>query len=339
MELVVPLPTSEIKTFSVAPMMDWTDRHCRFFHRRLTRHALLFTEMLTEMAVRKGDRQKLLGFDPAEQPVALQLGGSNPAGLAEAARIGEDFGYVEVNLNVGCPSDKVQEGRFGACLMAEPGLVAECVSAMQRAVSIPVTVKCRIGIDDQDDFADLQNFVKQVSDVGCKSFTVHARKAWLKGLSPKENREIPPLNYDRVHQLKVSFPHLQIVLNGGLTSPLGDAAHLVDLDGLMYGREAYHNPWILSMVDTLIQGVPAPVSTRSQVVEEMLPYVDGLTKSGLPLHRITRHMLGLYHGQPGGRIWRQILSTEGCKLGAGIAVLRKALMAVEEQAARKLVAA
>ncbi len=320
-------------------MMDWTDRHCRFFHRRLTRHALLFTEMLTETAVRKGDRLKLLGFDPAEQPVALQLGGSNPAGLAEAARIGEDFGYVEINLNVGCPSDKVQEGRFGACLMAEPGLVAACVAAMQKAVAIPVTVKCRIGIDDQDEFADLQNFVQQVSDAGCTSFAVHARKAWLKGLSPKENREIPPLNYDRVHQLKVSFPHLKLILNGGLTSPLGDVSHLNDLDGLMYGREAYHNPWILSFADSLTHGVAAPVSSRGQVVEEMLPYINSLTKSGLPLHRITRHMLGLYHGQPGGRIWRQILSTEGCKPGAGMQVLQKALLAVEEQTARKLAAA
>ncbi len=320
-------------------MMDWTDRHCRFFHRRLTRHALLFTEMLTEMAVRKGDRQKLLGFDPAEQPVALQLGGSNPTGLAEAARIGEDFGYVEINLNVGCPSDKVQEGRFGACLMAEPGLVAECVSAMQKAVTIPVTVKCRIGIDEQDDFVDLQNFVQQVSDTGCKTFTVHARKAWLKGLSPKQNREIPPLNYGRVRQLKASFPQLQIMLNGGLASPLDDVSHLHDLDGLMYGREAYHNPWILSLVDPLTHHVPTPVSTRAQVVEEMLTYIHALTKSGLPLHRITRHMLGLYHGQPGGRIWRQILSTEGCKPGAGTQVLRNALMAVEEQASRKLAAA
>jgi tRNA-dihydrouridine synthase A len=320
-------------------MMDWTDRHCRFFHRQMSRHVLLFTEMITEMAVRKGDRLKLLGFDPTEQPVALQLGGSNPAGLAEASRIGEDFGYVEINLNVGCPSDKVQEGRFGACLMAEPGLVADCVAAMRNAVSIPVTVKCRIGVDDQDEFADLQRFVSLVSEAGCKSFTVHARKAWLKGLSPKENREVPPLNYARVHQLKASFPALHIMLNGGLTQLQDDIVHLNDLDGLMYGREAYHNPWIIQQFDPLIADADAPVASRAEVVKAMLPYVAELAKVGLPLHRVTRHMLGLYHGQPGGRIWRQILSTEGCKAGAGPAVLQKALAAVEEQAARKLAAA
>ena len=322
------------KIFAVAPMMDWTDRHCRYFHRQLSSHALLYTEMITEMAVRNGDRQKLLAFDAKELPVVLQLGGSNPVGLAEAARIGEQFGYVEINLNVGCPSNKVQEGRFGACLMAEPALVAQCVAAMRKAVAIPVTVKCRIGIDQQDEFADLQNFVEQVEGAGCETFTVHARKAWLQGLSPKENRERPPLNYQRVHQLKSSFPQLTILLNGGLTQPSKDFAHLGNLDGLMYGREAYHNPWMLTAVDQLFAGCPSPVATRRDAVLAMLDYIESHTSRGQALHRITRHMLGLYHGQPGGRIWRQILSTDGCKSGAGPEVLLKALDAVEGQSAR-----
>ena len=322
------------KLFAVAPMMDWTDRHCRYFHRQLSSHALLYTEMITEMAVRNGDRQKLLAFDAKEQPVVLQLGGSNPVGLAEAARIGEQFGYVEINLNVGCPSNKVQEGRFGACLMAEPALVAQCVAAMRKAVAIPVTVKCRIGIDQQDEFADLQNFVEQVEGAGCQTFTVHARKAWLQGLSPKENRERPPLNYQRVHQLKSAFPHLAILLNGGLMQLAEDFAHLGNLDGLMYGREAYHNPWILTAVDQLFAGRPSPVATRRDAVLAMLDYIESHISRGQALHRITRHMLGLYHGQHGGRIWRQILSTDGCKSGVGPEVLLKALDAVEGQSAR-----
>jgi tRNA-dihydrouridine synthase A len=316
-------------------MMDWTDRHCRFFHRVITRHAVLYTEMVTEMAVRRGDRLKLLGFDGAEQPLALQLGGSNPQGLGDASRIGEQFGYAEINLNVGCPSDKVQEGRFGACLMAEPALVAACVAAMQKAVAVPVTVKCRIGIDDQDEFEGLQNFVQHVADAGCDTFIVHARKAWLQGLSPKENREIPPLNYHRVHQLKSSFPKLNIVLNGGLSRPKEDLNHLVDLDGLMMGREAYHNPWVLSDVDPLFHGTPAPVATRREAVEAMFGYITSHLDRHLPLHRMTRHMLGLYHAQPGGRLWRQVLSTEGCKPHAGIDVLKRALDAVEEQGLRQ----
>ncbi|MCA0432916.1 MAG: tRNA dihydrouridine(20/20a) synthase DusA [Proteobacteria bacterium] len=320
--------------FSVAPMMDWTDRHCRVFHRVLTRHALLYTEMVTEMAVRHGDRDKLLGFDVREQPVALQLGGSSPKGLAEAARIGEQFGYVEINLNVGCPSDKVQEGRFGACLMAEPALVADCVAAMRAAVRVPVTVKCRIGIDDQDEEEALQSFVEQVAQAGCETFIVHARKAWLKGLSPKENREIPPLNYDRVHRLKASFPKKDIILNGGMSSPAGDFSHLIDLDGLMYGRAAYQTPWILADVDRLFTGEANPVASRRAAVEAMLPYVREQVSAGLLLHRITRHMLGLYHAQPGGRLWRQILSQDAVKPGADASVLVKALDAVEAQAAR-----
>jgi tRNA-dihydrouridine synthase A len=323
------------KVFSVAPMMDWTDRHCRFFHRQLSSHALLYTEMVTEQAVRHGDKQKLLGFDASEQPVALQLGGSDPVGLSEAAKIGEDFGYSEINLNVGCPSDRVQGGHFGACLMAEPQLVADCVAAMQAVVKIPVTVKCRIGIDDQDEEAGLQNFVETVAETGCNTFIIHARKAWLKGLSPKENREVPPLNYDRVHRLKRSMPHLHVSLNGGLVDIENEFHHLQTLDGLMVGREAYHNPWVLAQVDPLFCSRPAPVKSRRDAVETMLPYIEKHLSEGLYLHRITRHMLGLYHAQPGGRMWRQVLSTQGCKAGAGVDVVMQALEVVEAQAARQ----
>ena len=329
------IPAMSEKIFSVAPMMDWTDRHCRFFHRQLSSHALLYTEMVTEQAVRHGDQQKLLGFDQAEQPVALQLGGSNPAGLAEAAKIGEDFGYVEINMNVGCPSDRVQGGHFGACLMAEPQLVADCVSAMRATVKIPVTVKCRIGIDDQDEEQALQSFVETVAKAGCSTFIVHARKAWLQGLSPKENREVPPLNYDRVHRLKTSMPHLHISLNGGLVNIENEMHHLETLDGLMFGREAYHNPWVLTQVDPIFGATASPVKSRREAVETMFPYIEKHLSDGLPLQRITRHMLGLYHAQPGGRMWRQVLSTEGCKVRAGVEVVQEALNVVEAQAARQ----
>ncbi|MEO6607261.1 MAG: tRNA dihydrouridine(20/20a) synthase DusA [Aestuariivirga sp.] len=327
------------KTFAVAPMMDWTDRHCRAFHRVFSRHAVLYTEMVTGLAVKHGDRQKLLGFDPVEQPVVLQLGGSDPLILAEASKIGEDFGYAEINLNVGCPSDRVQGGHFGACLMAEPKLVADCVSAMQAAVKIPVTVKCRIGIDDQDEERGLSDFVGRVSDAGAKSFIVHARKAWLQGLSPKENREIPPLNYDRVHRLKNEFPELQISINGGLENLDQAMPHLAQLDGVMLGRSAYHNPWILSGVDEALDFGAGPVLTRRDVVAQYMPYVDAQLAQGVPLHRITRHMLGLYHAQPGGRIWRQILTVVGAKAGAGASVILQALAAVEAQALRQAEAA
>jgi tRNA-dihydrouridine synthase A len=327
------------KIFAIAPMMDWTDRHCRVFHRTITSRALLYTEMVTALAVKHGVRGKLLGFDGREQPLALQLGGSDPVTLAEAARIGEDLGYCEINLNVGCPSDRVQGGNFGACLMATPQLVADCVAAMQKAVKIPVTVKCRIGIDDQDSEKDFQTFIEVVAGAGCQTFIVHARKAWLKGLSPKENREIPPLDYDRVHRLKTSAPFLNIVLNGGLSSLTEDISHLRDLDGLMYGREAYHSPWMLVAVDPLFGNRPAPVASRREAVEAMFDYIDANLALGLPLHRITRHMLGLYHGQPGGRLWRQVLSVDGCKPDAGLDVLRRALNIVEEQAARLSAAA
>jgi tRNA-dihydrouridine synthase A len=321
------------KIFAVAPMMDWTDRYCRVFHRALSRHALLYTEMVNALAIKHGNRSKLLDFNAKEQPVALQLGGSDPAILAEAARIGEDWGYCEINLNVGCPSDRVQGGNFGACLMATPKLVADCVSAMQAAVKIPVTVKCRIGIDDQDSETDFQHFIETVAEAGCDTFIVHARKAWLKGLSPKENREIPPLDYDRVHRLKISKPELNIILNGGLVNIEKDLAHHNNLDGLMYGREAYHNPWILSAVDSLFGNSAGPVNTRRAAVEAMFDEMSEMMSKGLPLHRITRHMLGLYHAQPGGRVWRQILSSEANKPGAGLEVVHKALAAVEHHAA------
>jgi tRNA-dihydrouridine synthase A len=327
------------KTFAVAPMMDWTDRHCRFFHRQISRSATLYTEMVTALAVKHGDRAKLLGFTPEEQPVVLQLGGSDPALLAEAAKIGEDFGYAEINLNVGCPSDRVQGGHFGACLMAEPQLVANCVAAMKAAVKIPITVKCRIGIDDQDEEQGLQTFVETVAAAGCKTFIVHARKAWLQGLSPKENREIPPLNYNRVHRLKSSLPQLAIHLNGGLESLEMIVENIGELDGVMLGRTAYHNPWVMAEVDTHFSAKAGPCATRRDVVLAMLPYIEDHLSQGLFLHRITRHMLGLYHSQPGGRMWRNIISTEACKAGADTSVLLHALEVVETQAAKQAEAA
>ena len=253
------------KVFAVAPMMDWTDRHCRFFHRLLAPHALLYTEMLTAQAVHHGDRQRLLAFRPEEQPVALQIGGSEARLLAEAARIGEDFGYREINLNVGCPSDRVQEGRFGACLMAEPHLVRDLVGAMARAVAIPVTVKCRIGIDDQDEDGDFETFISTVAEAPCKTFIVHARKAWLKGLSPKENREIPPLDYPRVHRLKRDFPHLEIAINGGVLTLEAAREQLDHVDGVMIGRAAYDNPYIFARADGEIFGENAAIPTRRRI--------------------------------------------------------------------------
>ncbi len=313
-------------------MMDWTDRHCRVFHRVLSRTAVLYTEMVTALAVKHGDRGKLLGFDAVEQPVVLQLGGSDPKLLAEAAIVGESYGYSEINLNVGCPSDRVQGGHFGACLMAEPRLEGDCVAAMQAAVKIPVTVKCRIGIDDQDEETALDEFVDAVAAAGCRTFIVHARKAWLKGLSPKENREIPPLNYDRVMRLKASHPQLSISINGGIETLSAGLPHLEKLDGIMLGRAAYHNPWILAGVDHAFTGKEAPVNSRREVVEAMMPYIERQLAEGQALHRIARHMLGLYHGQPGGRIWRQILTVEGAKFGANSSVVLAALAAVEKQA-------
>ncbi len=320
-------------------MMDWTDRHCRVFHRQLTRHALLYTEMVTAQAVHHGDRERLLGFDPREQPVGLQLGGSDPALLAEAARIGEGFGYREINLNVGCPSERVQEGSFGACLMATPGLVRDCVGAMIAAVRLPVTVKCRIGIDDQDDEEDLENFIATVTQSGCTAFIVHARKAWLKGLSPKENREVPPLNYARVHALKQSHPELTIIINGGLADLDEAEAQLQHVNGVMLGRAAYQTPWILHDVDRRFFGGDAANENPEAIVELMKPYIAEQLAKGIWLQHITRHMLGLFHGRPGGRHWRRVLSQEAVGPRAGLDVVDRALDEVLRRAPLSLMAA
>ncbi len=311
--------------------MDWTDRHCRMFHRQLSAHALLYTEMVTALAIRHGDRKRLLGFDAREQPVALQIGGSDPAILAEASQIGEDFGYCEINLNVGCPSDRVQEGRFGACLMAEPGLVRDCIGAMRHAVAVPVTVKCRIGIDDQDDEEDFACFIDTVGQSGCTTFIVHARKAWLKGLSPKENRDIPPLNYDRVYRLKRNNPELTIIINGGIESLDAADAHLVHVDGVMLGRAAYHTPWLLHDVDRRVFGATRAARSPLDIVEAMKPYIAEQLARGVWLQHITRHMLGLFHGMPGGRLWRRVLSEQACRPGAGLDVLDQALAEVAQR--------
>ncbi len=327
-------PPLSAHRFSVAPMMDWSDRHCRFFHRQMTRHALLYTEMVTAQAIRHGDRERLIGFDRREQPVALQIGGSDPKLLAEAAKRGEDFGYSEINLNVGCPSDRVQEGRFGACLMAEPELVAEGVAAMRQAVSVPVTVKCRIGIDDQDEDEDLGRFIATVAATGCSTFIIHARKAWLEGLSPKENREVPPLNYERVYRIKKTHPELTIIINGGIASLAEAEAHLAHVDGVMLGRAAYHTPWILADVDNRFFGTAPSSLTRAEVVARMKPYIAAELAKAPGLARITRHMLGLYHGEPGGRFWRRVLSETAHRPGAGVEVVERAQAAVEEQVHR-----
>lgn len=306
-------------------MMDWTDRHCRFFHRLLTRRALLYTEMVTTGAVLHGDRARLLGFDPAEQPVALQLGGSDPGDLARCARIAEDFGYVEVNLNVGCPSDRVQEGRFGACLMAEPQLVGDCVAEMRAAVKIPVTVKCRIGIDDQDPEASLDALTASVKAAGVDALVVHARKAWLEGLSPRENRDVPPLDYERVYRLKKANPDIEIAINGGVLSVEDAAAHLRHVDGVMMGRAAYQEPWRLLAVDPLIFGEQAPFASPKEALEALIPYVSQELARGTRLHAMTRHVLGLFRGVPGARAFRRHLSTQAVKPLAGMDVLRESM--------------
>jgi tRNA-dihydrouridine synthase A len=318
--------------FSVAPMMDWTDRHCRVFHRHLTRRALLYTEMLTTGAVVHGDRTRLLSFDAREHPVALQLGGSDPRALAEAARIGEGFGYGEINLNVGCPSDRVKDGRFGACLMAEPELVAGCVDAMKRAVRIPVTVKCRIGIDDQDPEVALDALASAVVASGCDALIVHARKAWLNGLSPKENRDIPPLDYDRVHRLKRAMPQVPIVINGGIPGIDEAIAHLAHVDGVMLGRAAYQEPWRLLAVDPEIFGEAPPNATMHDALQAMMPYIEDQLARGTRLHAITRHFVGAFHGAPGARAFRRHLAEHGVKPGAGIGVLRDAIARVGDRA-------
>ncbi len=317
----------------VAPMMDWTDRHCRYFHRLLAPHARLYTEMVHAHAVNRGDRDKLLGFDPAEHPVALQLGGSEPDELAQAARIGAERGYDEINLNVGCPSDRVQSGRFGACLMREPERVAECVAAMQAAVSVPVTVKCRLGVDDQDEDADLDRFVRAVAAAGCAVFVVHARKAWLKGLSPKENREIPPLVWTRVQRLKRENPALAVVLNGGLADLGSVRAQLEWADGVMLGRVAYHDPWQLAQVEHALFGTALPA--REDVLARMEAYTRAHLARGERLHHVTRHLVGLFQHQYGARVWRRRLSERGNRPGAGWEVVEEALAAIRGEAERE----
>ena len=314
--------------FSVAPMMDWTDRHCRAFHRTLTKRALLWTEMVTADAVIHGARERLIGFSRVEHPLVLQLGGSEPRKLAEAARIAEDFGYDEVNLNCGCPSERVQSGAFGACLMAEPDLVAECVSAMAAVVSIPVTVKNRIAIDDMPARETLFSFIDKVSAAGCSVFTVHARKAWLKGLSPKENREVPPLDYSLVAELKAARPELTIVLNGGISTIDQCQEHLANFDGVMLGRAAYQTPGLLGQVDAEFFGEDGAIAA-GDAVRAYEPYIAARLAEGTGLHAMTRHMLGLFAGQPGARQWRRILSEQGVKKGAGLDVVHAALGAVE----------
>ncbi|MCX7645497.1 MAG: tRNA dihydrouridine(20/20a) synthase DusA [Rhodobacteraceae bacterium] len=320
---------------AIAPMMDWTDRHCRFFHRQLSAQALLYTEMVTAAAVIHGDRDRLLGFDAAEHPVALQLGGSEPAELAEAARIGAAMGYDEINLNVGCPSDRVQSGCFGAVLMQRPGLVADCVAAMIAAQGVEVTVKCRIGVDDQVPEEILPRFLETVSAAGVRRFAIHARKAWLQGLSPKENREIPPLDYPLVHRMKRAFPHLHLSVNGGIVSlDEAEAQLAAGMDGVMIGRAAYHAPWeILGAADARIFGARPPCADPAEAVEAMRPYIARHLAGGGRLHAVTRHMLGLFAGRPGARGWRRILSERGPREGAGLEVLDAALAEVARLAA------
>ena len=309
-------------------MMDWTDRHCRALHRTLSGRALLYTEMVTTGAVLHGDREKLLGYDPVEHPVALQLGGSEPEALAASAKIGADLGYDEINLNVGCPSDRVQSGRFGACLMREPELVADCMAAMIAAVDVPLTVKCRIGVDDQEPEESLFRLVDLSAAVGVKTFVVHARKAWLKGLSPKENRDIPPLDYPLVYRLKRERPELTIVINGGVASLDEAEAHLAQVDGVMMGRAAYHEAGLLGEVDRRLFGEDGADVSPFEAVARYRPYLQARLEEGVHLPAMARHMLGLFHGRPGARAWRRILTVEGVKAGAGIEVVDRALEAV-----------
>ena len=320
------------RRFSIAPMMDCTTRDFRYFARGLTRHALLYTEMVTTGALIHGDRARFLRHDPAEQPLALQLGGSDPRELAQCARFAEENGFAEVNLNVGCPSDRVQNNMIGACLMAHPGLVAEGVQAMKEATSLPVTVKHRIGINGRDSWEELVDFVGKVAEAGCQTFIVHARIAILEGLSPKENRDVPPLQYDVVHRLKQTFPELEIILNGGICSLEDARTHLEQLDGVMVGREAYHRPWMLSDVDPLIYGLDAPAtaSSRHQTLERLLPYIDARLQEGAPLQAITRHIMNIFHGCPGGRRFRRHLSENAHKPDAGRQTLEDALSLVNE---------
>lgn len=321
----------ESRKLSVAPMLDWTDRDFRYLLRLISKHTLLYTEMVTTGALIHGDRQRFLAHDATEYPLALQLGGSDPTALAECAKMGEDAGYSEINLNVGCPSDRVQSGSFGACLMAEPQLVAEGVAAMKNAVSIPVTVKTRLGIDEQDSYQFLTDFIDAVSAAGCETFILHARKAWLKGLSPKENRDVPPLDYERVYQVKKDYPELHIDINGGIHSLVEVQEHLKHVDGTMVGRAIYHDPYLLADVDNVIFNQRSDyVLSRHEVIEAMLPYIEQRMKQGRPLKSITRHLLGLFQGQPGARRWRRDLSENAHLPDAGIHTLQQALSLVDK---------
>ncbi|MEZ5827763.1 MAG: tRNA dihydrouridine(20/20a) synthase DusA [Hyphomicrobiales bacterium] len=315
---------SDSHRFCVAPMMEWTDRHCRSFMRLISKHAFLYTEMVTAEAVLFGDRERVLGFSAAEHPVGLQLGGSDPEKLAEAARVGTEWGYGEINLNIGCPSDRVQSGQFGACLMAEPDLVADCVKAMDNAVSLPITVKCRIGIDDQDGEESLNRFIDTVSDAGCRTFIVHARKAWLQGLSPKENRDVPPLDHARVHRLKERRADLEIIVNGGIASLEEAEPHLGPLDGVMLGRAAYADPYLLADVDRVLYGAKERPLSRIDVLDQFMAYVERELSRGVRLNAMTRHILGLFHGQPRARMFRRHIAENAHLDGAGIEVLEQA---------------
>jgi tRNA-dihydrouridine synthase A len=316
------------RRFTLAPMMEWSTSDCRTFWRLLTQKAVLYSEMVTTGALLYGDKSRFLDFNAVEQPLALQLGGSDPEALAECARIAEGWGYAEVNLNCGCPSDRVQNGMIGACLMAEPELVADCIAQMQAAVKIPVTVKHRIGIDDMEDYEGLVTFVRTIAATGCQTFIVHARKAWLKGLSPKENREIPPLQYDKVYQLKQDFPQLNIIINGGITTLEQSKNLLEHVDGVMIGREAYSNPYLLAQVDQQIYGCTRPVVSRAEVMEGFIEYCEQKLAQGTRLNHLTRHILGLYQGLPGARQFRRIISEEAHKPNADIKVLKQAIAAV-----------
>lgn len=326
-----PLSHEQVAPLSIAPMMDRTDRHFRYFMRQITRRTLLYTEMVTSAAIIHGDRDRLLGFSPQEKPLALQIGGDDPKELAECARIAEAMGYDEVNLNVGCPSSRVQDGNFGACLMLQPERVAEGIAAMMAATQLPVTVKHRIGVDERDRYEDLAHFVQTVAQAGCRRFTVHARKAWLQGLSPKENRDIPPLRYDDVHRLKQEFPYLMIEINGGFTNLAQVQEQLKYVDAVMVGRAAYDQPYIFAMGDRQIFGEETPISDRHAVVEAMLPYIDHWVDKGLKLNKITRHMLQLFAGQPGSRRWKQVLTEGSSKPGAGVELVAEALKQILEK--------
>ncbi|MBU0725272.1 MAG: tRNA dihydrouridine(20/20a) synthase DusA [Alphaproteobacteria bacterium] len=328
--MTLPAQQHPVRRLSVAPMMDWTDRHDRYFLRLISRRALLYTEMVTTGAVLHGPRDRLLRFDPAEHPVACQIGGSEPDDLAATAEIVESYGYDEVNLNCGCPSDRVQQGRFGACLMAEPETVAAGVRAMIGATGLPVTVKSRIGIDEMDDYDGLKRFVEIVAEAGCRSFTVHARKAWLKGLSPKENRDIPPLRYELVYRLKQELPELEIVLNGGVMTLEEAEAHLSQVDGVMIGRAAYQEPYMLAGADGRLFGDPAPVPTRHELLRAFIPYVERELAEGTPLNHMTRHILGLFNGLPGARGFRRLLSENAHRPGAGASLILEAAEKVRE---------